>query len=342
MRSFLVRFFLVLLCPSVVPLCAEVTIDKEGQSVTVVTDTNVVRIEPWSSGTIRVEAAPGKEIPEKISMAVIGTAKVDGWTAKDETSVVRLKGPRLQATLDKNTGLVSFFDAAGEPLLKQKEWSFQPAQKPQRDGLEVGATFERAAGERYFGGGVIDDNFRRPTTVIPLENDYLQMHIPILYSARGYGFFWDNASRGQLTMTADSLNWDSSAGDLADFYVMAGPGADAVISEYRNLTGRAPIYPKWAYGFWFSKNKFNSQKEVLNAANLFRQKQFPIDLLFQDYFFWKPSDAKDNAVDWGSDQFVTDRYPDPKAMLAELHDQDHIHLMAAVWPKFDPQTQHGQ
>jgi alpha-D-xyloside xylohydrolase len=139
------------------------------------------------------------------------------------------------------------------------------------------------------------------------------MHIPILYSSMGYGFFWDNASRGKLSTTLDSVTWQASAGDEADFYMMAGPQADDVVAEYRRLTGVAPMFPKWAYGFWFSRDAFHSQQEILDAAKKFREEQIPIDLLVQDYYYWHPDDSQDGAAGWGSHQFDSTRYPDPKA-----------------------------
>ena len=184
----------------------------------------------------------------------------------------------MTATVDKKSGLVSFLDAKGQALLAQSAWTFSPAADPSRDGLNVGASFHRAPGEHFYGGGVIND-LRQPSDHVSLANNNTQIRIPILYSNRGYSFFWDNTSRGDLNLSPSRVSWHGSAGDLADYYVMAGPSADQAIAEYRNLTGAAPLFPKWAYGFWFSKNKFDNQKQILDAAKKFREEQIPIDAL---------------------------------------------------------------
>jgi len=272
-------------------------------------------------------------------MAVIAIPNPAGWDVTEDTTTVQLKGKYLCVVVNKQNGFVSFFDANGKLLLEQKAWFFKPAWNAARNGLELGTTFVRQPGEYFFGGGVVGDNLRQSRTDILLQNDYLQMHIPILYSSEGYGFFWDNPSRGKLSTTPDSVTWQATAGDLADFYVMAGE-ADAVVAEYRHLTGAVPMFPKWAYGFWFSRNRFTSQQEILDAAKKFRQEQVPVDMLVQDYYYWKPDSNQDGAANWGSHQFDPTRYPDPKGMIETLHNDDHAHFMAVIWPKFNPDTAH--
>ncbi len=323
-------------------VAATVSLDPDHNAVVVVVQSNIIKLQPWSPGTIRVEAAPGTTIPDKKSFAVVENPNAEGWTESEDTNKVTLKGPRLSAEIDKTSGLVSFFDASGRLLLKQASWDFVPAKDAKRDGLNITATFERPEGEHFYGGGVLGDDLRKPEAEIALANVNTQIRIPVLYSSRGYGFFWDNASRGKLRIKSDSITWNASAGDLADFYVFAGPTADAAISEYRHLTGSAPLFPRWAYGFWFSKNRFINQQEILAAAQAFRQHQFPIDLIVQDYFYWKPDHSPHIWSGWGSHQFVPERYPDPKAMIAQLHDTDHVHFMAVIWPRFDEETDHAK
>lgn len=86
-------------------------------------------------------------------------------------------------------GQVSFYDADGKLLLKLRKWFFGPANNAARDGQQIRVTFDHQPSEHFFGGGVIGDNFRQQSTNILLQNDYLQIHIPILYSSAGYGFF---------------------------------------------------------------------------------------------------------------------------------------------------------
>ena len=58
----------------------------------------------------------------------------------------------------------------------------------------------------------------------------------------------------------------SKSGEGIDYYFLYGPEIDRVIGGYRTLTGRASMLPDWAFGFWQSKNKYNTQNEVLEHA----------------------------------------------------------------------------
>lgn len=128
---------------------------------------------------------------------------------------------------------------------------------------------------------------------------------------------------------ADSqqISFSSEVGHAIDYYLVYGTRLDSVIAGYRLLTGKAPIFPKWAYGFWQSREHYASQREILDIVARFRQLHVPLDNIVQDWFYWK----KDQ---WGSQQFDSQRYPDPQGMIDSLHQQYHTHFMISVWPKF--------
>src|SRR5579872_707329 len=122
----------------------------------------------------------------------------------------------------------------------------------------------------------------------------------------------------------------SEVGEGIDYYFIYGPEIDQVIAGYRTLTGRATMLPDWAFGFWQSKNKYNTQDEVLQAVAEFRRRGIPMDTIVQDWQYW-PIDK------WGDHEFEASRYPDPDAMIKAIHDQ-HAHFMISVWGKFYPTT----
>src|SRR5262249_11375255 len=47
-----------------------------------------------------------------------------------------------------------------------------------------------------------------------------------------------------------------------DYYFIKGASADEVISGYRHVTGRATLLPRWAYGFWQSRERYKTQSEL--------------------------------------------------------------------------------
>ncbi len=119
----------------------------------------------------------------------------------------------------------------------------------------------------------------------------------------------------------------SEVGDQIDYYFIAGDNADEIISGYRTITGRAPMMPKWAMGFWQCRERYQNQEQLLDVVKEFRTRQIPLDNIVQDWFYW-PEDK------WGDHDFDPERYPDPAGMVKELHDELNTHIMISVWPKF--------
>lgn len=125
----------------------------------------------------------------------------------------------------------------------------------------------------------------------------------------------------------------SEVADQVDYYFIKGDNADEVIHGYRTLTGKAPIVPKWAMGFWQSRERYKSQDEIIGVVKEYRKRGIPLDNIVLDWQYWE--DPK-----WGSHEFDSKRFPDPAGMIKELHDDLHANLMISVWPKFNSGTEH--
>lgn len=125
------------------------------------------------------------------------------------------------------------------------------------------------------------------------------------------------------------LKWWSDVADQIDYYFMYGPELDTVVAEYREATGRAPMYGKWAYGLWQCKERYKTQQELLDIADGYRSRNIPLDNVVQDWFYWDPQP-------WGSHYFDPKRYPDFAAAVKELHEKYNVHAMISVWAMFAP------
>lgn len=127
------------------------------------------------------------------------------------------------------------------------------------------------------------------------------------------------AEKNQLSI------WSEMSPDM-DYYFIAGKDMDEVISGYRTLTGKAPVYPKWVLGFWQSRERYQSSKDIEENMKKFRDLKIPVDNIVQDWNYWK-------LDSWGSHEFESARYPNPQAMLDSVHAL-HGRFMISVWPKF--------
>ena len=131
-----------------------------------------------------------------------------------------------------------------------------------------------------------------------------------------------------------SLWLSSDTGKAVDYYYVAGKDMDGVIAGYRALTGKAEMMPVWAYGFWQSRQRYETQEQLLGVVREYRKREIPIDNIVQDWFYW-PEDQ------WGCHCFDTKRFPDPVGMVNEVHAMN-ARVMISVWPKFYPNTKNAQ
>lgn len=125
----------------------------------------------------------------------------------------------------------------------------------------------------------------------------------------------------------------SEVAEQIDYYFVKGDNADDVIKGYRLLTGKAPIVPKWALGFWQSRERYKNQDELIGVVKEYRKRRIPLDNIVLDWQYWE--DPK-----WGSHDFDKTRFPDPKKLIDDLHNDLHAQLMISVWPKFNKGTAH--
>ena len=130
---------------------------------------------------------------------------------------------------------------------------------------------------------------------------------------------------------ARSTSLWSEVGDGVDYYFVYGPALDRVVAGYRKLTGEAPMMPRWAFGLWQSRQRYETQQQSLDVVDGFRSRRIPFDNIVQDWFYW-PENA------WGSHRFDPVRFPDPDGWVKAIHDRN-ARLMISVWGKFYPGTE---
>jgi alpha-D-xyloside xylohydrolase len=124
----------------------------------------------------------------------------------------------------------------------------------------------------------------------------------------------------------DTTTFRSEMGQAIDYYFFYGPELNRVIADYRQLTGEAPLLPKWAYGYWQCRERYHTQKEILDVGAEFRKRKLPVDALVQDWQYW-------GKYGWNAMKFDESNYPDPKGMMDQFHAMDE-HVPISVWSRF--------
>lgn len=131
----------------------------------------------------------------------------------------------------------------------------------------------------------------------------------------------------------DETVFRSPVASCVDYTVFVG-STDEIIATYRELTGKAPLMPRWALGYIHCRERFHSSDEILQTARRFREEQLPVDVIVQDWQYW-------GKYGWNSMTFDEEYYPDPKALTDSLH-QMNMHLMVSVWSKIDKNSEVGK
>ncbi len=168
------------------------------------------------------------------------------------------------------------------------------------------------------------------TGVLNLRGQRLYLHqanlkiaVPVLVSTKGYGLLYDTYSPMIFSDDVNGSYLYSEADKEMDFYFIKGT-PDEVISGYRQLTGKAVMLPKWAYGYVQSQERYETAEEIIDMAKEYRQRGLGLDCLVLDWLSW-PDGM------WGQKSFDPKRFPDPKAMTDKLHEMN-VHFMLSIWP----------
>jgi alpha-D-xyloside xylohydrolase len=294
-----------------------------------------VRVQYDAEGSVHVTKSLPGATPGRESLIVLPcvAAPLD-IVYSDEAARVTLSSKRLRVGVARSDGALSFSDASGTVLLAEAgAASITPAAiagEPRAYSIET--RFKLKPGEGLYGLGMHQSgvmNYRGHTVKLVQANT--QSAIPFLVSTEGYGLLWDNYSKTIFTDTDEACTIWSEVADCIDYHFIHGGSMDGAIAGYRELTGAAPLYGKWAYGYWQSKEHYEDRAEVLKVAAEYRKRGIPIDGLVQDWDYW---DGRDN---WNQLFFYDKLFPRPTEMIEILHRQ-HYHFMISIWCGFGPKT----
>lgn len=296
-----------------------------------------LKVEVWSDHVVRIRYSREKADQLQIqreNLALVGQPSPTKWTLKEDARTASIVTDVIKVRIDLETGAIAFLDTENSVVLQETgvDQRMNATTVEGEKTYTCSQSFVTDPKERYFGLGEWSSLKEAGQVVLKQENR--RTCIPVLCSSRGYGLFWNNPALTKVHFKNNSVSWESEVGESVDYFFIYGPQLDSVIASFRSLTGQAPLLPKWAYGLWFSRNKYQRQAEILKAAATFRARGIPLDLIIQDYFYWPDK--------WGTHEFDRKRYPDPAEMIKTLHDVHHLKFMAVVWAKLDPTIEHGK
>lgn len=133
----------------------------------------------------------------------------------------------------------------------------------------------------------------------------------------------------QTPIEAGTYRLTSEAADAVDYTFIYGPEPERIHEQFSALTGRSPMFPRWAFGLWQSKERYTSEAELESVVQAYREHEIPLDLIVQDWRYWDPAP-------WGSHEVNKERYPNLAAFTEKLRGQYHCQIGLSVWTNFEP------
>ncbi|MFF4381251.1 TIM-barrel domain-containing protein [Kitasatospora sp. NPDC001547] len=292
------------------------------------TPAEVLRIEPWGPDALRVRAASGT-----IDPAAPGALEGPEPCPQAEASVsqdgsARLVNGRIAVEATAH-GRLRFLDtASGRELLAERSPHAHHADcRVHAAGGRTEQSFQAYDGERLHGlGQHLHGRLDQKGCVIDLVQSNTVAAVPFLHSSRGYGLLWNNPATGRVELGADATRWTADAGGRIDYWITAGDTPARILDSYTRATGRPPLLPEWASGFWQSRLRYRTQDELLAVAREYRERGLPLSVIVCDFFHWP------RMGDW---RFEASEWPDPAAMVKELSELG-VKLAVSVWPTVEP------
>jgi alpha-D-xyloside xylohydrolase len=293
-----------------------------------------VDVQFYSPTIVRVQKWPKGNSFDKQSLSVVKTPQQTKLKIAQNADVLTLKSQSMWVVVDLKTGKVAFRNTKGEALLMEKEAgaTFTDFNDAGTKTLSVGQSFVLDKDEAIYGLGILQKGkmVQRNINVRMVQGN-TEDFVTFFQSVKGYGLFWDNYSPTNFSDSPEETTFFSEVGDGIDYYFMFGANADGVVAQMRDLTGQAPMFPLWTYGYWQSKERYKSQDETVGVVKKYRDLGVPLDGIIQDWQYWG------NNYLWNAMEFLKPEFPNPKKMVDDVHSLN-AHIIISIWSSFGPQT----
>jgi len=312
----------------------------EGNRIIWETAGELVYIEPYGRDAIRFRSSKSLRIDEALNWTLEEPASPEGVIIEADDEKACMTNGKIQVTITGD-GTVTYRNTRTGKVLLEEYWiDGRVHTAPLRRAREYRVTsgnqfkislyFKAEPGEHFYGMGQdANDCFDLKGSTVELLQKNGKCTIPYTYSSRGYGFIWNNPAIGRAEFVNNHTMWHVQCAKQIDYVIIAGDTPGEINETFTAITGRAPMLPEWAAGFWQCKLRYETQEELLQVAREYKRRGLPISVIVIDYFHWTMQ---------GEWKFDPEKWPDPKAMVSELESMG-IKLMVSVWPTIDPRSE---
>ena len=313
---------------------------KEKDGVSFSLDKGLMKIRICMDDLVEVKYTVLNAFPTFNSLVVNNSfAKPVNFQVTEKGKDILISTSKLKIQINRSTSAISYFSKDGHLITSEDNANSKSMQKQTVAGIATyscNTVFNSPADEALYGLGChpIDTgsiNYKGRDQDMTIK--YLTGSIPVLLSTKGFGLYWDNYASSNFQGALDNnrkFKYASESGNQVNYYFFYGPNFDHIIDLYRQTTGKAPMFPKWSFGLFQSQDRYMSQAEMISVKDNYRNNHIPVDAIVQDWYYWDP-------LPIGSHVMKQERYPNPKALVDELH-KANLHTMISIWPVFGTGT----
>ncbi len=247
-----------------------VAIQPQVDGVAFLMKSGVLRLQVCSDSIVHVLYSPTSSPPSHPDPVVIRTnwpaTKFAMQTNDDE---VTLSTAQLKIVVTRKDGAITYRDLTGKQLVQEATRKLTPVKVNGEDTyraesfVNIYGSHEGlyGLGQHQGASGTIAANPSTSPRTTPTSP------CPFLCRATAMAFSGTTIPAAVSTTASpiiSTLALKSPTSSTTTF--STAPSLDKVIAAYRELTGQAPMFGKWAYGFWQCKNRYKSQEEILGVC----------------------------------------------------------------------------
>lgn len=303
---------------------------REKNALFLLSESGIIRLIPQTDRAVRISYTESADFGKEQGEEYADLSSSCIWDWEETAGEIRLETAALRLVVIRSTGSIRFERPDGTYLAAERAWESKNVEEFDGKLCHTRLYFQFAPQERLYGLGQAEEgvwDLRHTTQYLHQAN--LKIAIPLLLSGNGYGILLSTQGTAVFDDTAYGSGFYTDADEYLDYFFLAG-SPEEVTGQFRALTGRAPLLPKWAFGYIQSQERYESARELEDTAAEFRKRGIGLDALVLDWMSWK-GDL------WGQKTFDEERFPDPAAMIERLHERK-VRFMISVWPSMDPKS----
>ena len=251
---------LALMVLTVAVQASVISYKKDSDGITCNLDKGLMKVKICFDNTVEVKYTILPVFLDKPSLVITNEWKTTpGFTVTENSKEIVITTSVLKIVVNRQSNSIKYTDLTGNVILAEDDSQGKTMTEATIAGIDTyncSTQFISPADEALYGLGChpedsLSINYKGRNQDLAIK--YMTGAIPVMLSTKGYGLFWDNYSASNF-FGAEAGNtqfkYVSESGRMVDYYFIYGPDFDNIIASFRNASGNAPMFPKWAFGLF--------------------------------------------------------------------------------------------